>query len=42
MPATTVDHVIPKVLGGTDDVYNLVAACLRCNSSRGGKVATRG
>jgi 5-methylcytosine-specific restriction endonuclease McrA len=41
MPATTVDHVVPKVLGGTDEPHNLVAACLHCNSSRGGKVATR-
>lgn len=32
--ATTVDHVVPKVLGGTDDLTNLVAACRSCNSSR--------
>lgn len=32
--ATTVDHVIPKARGGTDDESNLVAACVRCNSGK--------
>jgi 5-methylcytosine-specific restriction endonuclease McrA len=32
--ATTTDHVIPKRLGGTDDMSNLVAACRACNSGR--------
>jgi 5-methylcytosine-specific restriction endonuclease McrA len=32
--ASTVDHVRPKVLGGTDDLTNLVAACRSCNSAR--------
>jgi len=27
----TVDHVMPKALGGTDDPSNLVAACRDCN-----------
>jgi 5-methylcytosine-specific restriction endonuclease McrA len=37
MPATTVDHVVPLVDGGARlDPKNLVAACSRCNSSRGG------
>jgi 5-methylcytosine-specific restriction endonuclease McrA len=31
--ANTVDHVIPKAKGGTDDPSNLVAACARCNYS---------
>lgn len=30
----TVDHVIPKALGGTDDPSNLVAACRDCNSGK--------
>lgn len=33
-PADTVDHVRPKVLGGTDELPNLVAACRSCNSAR--------
>lgn len=31
----TRDHIIPKSLGGTDDVGNLRPACERCNSTRG-------
>jgi hypothetical protein len=33
----TVDHVVPRALGGSDDPSNLVAACRECNS---GKAAT--
>ena len=33
--ANEVDHVHPRVLGGTDDLDNLVACCRRCNSSKG-------
>lgn len=39
--ATTADHVVPVANGGTDDVSNLVAACVSCNSSKGKKEATR-
>lgn len=31
----TLDHVIPKCLGGTRDLWNVVGACLACNSLRG-------
>jgi hypothetical protein len=31
----TIEHVIPKALGGTNDWINLVAACNRCNERRG-------
>ena|ERR1051325_6588326 len=31
----TVDHVIPKCRGGTNDLDNLVAACERCNNMKG-------
>lgn len=34
----TVDHVIPRALGGSDDDGNLVARCTRCNSAKGRKV----
>lgn len=40
-PATTVDHVVPKVKGGTDDMSNLVAACSECNTTKGAKTETR-
>lgn len=31
----TVDHVIPKRLGGEDSWENLVAACFKCNNKKG-------
>lgn len=27
----TLDHIVPRAKGGTDDPTNLVTACLRCN-----------
>ncbi|MBE9008812.1 HNH endonuclease [Pseudanabaenaceae cyanobacterium LEGE 13415] len=30
----TVDHVIPRSLGGSDDLSNLALACRRCNERR--------
>lgn len=33
-PATTVDHVVPKALGGAFAYYNLVPACLTCNGAK--------
>lgn len=30
----TVDHVMPKALGGTDNVDNLITACEPCNSGK--------
>jgi 5-methylcytosine-specific restriction protein A len=36
-PATTVDHIIPLTLGGTNERANLHGCCLRCNSARGGQ-----
>lgn len=33
----TLDHVIPKALGGTADLHNVVSCCLACNSSKGHK-----
>jgi 5-methylcytosine-specific restriction endonuclease McrA len=40
-PAKTVDHLIPLAQGGARlDPANLVAACLPCNSSRGGQTRT--
>ncbi|MCP4583409.1 MAG: HNH endonuclease [candidate division Zixibacteria bacterium] len=33
----TVDHIIPRNLGGKDTWENLVAACARCNNKKGKK-----
>jgi hypothetical protein len=33
-PDITVDHYIPRSLGGPDVLQNLVAACFSCNSSK--------
>lgn len=30
----TLDHIVPRVCGGTNEATNLVTACLGCNSSR--------
>ena len=39
--ATEVDHVIPRAHGGTEEAENLVAACQRCNRSKGKRMAPR-
>ena len=36
--ATTVDHLVPAHLGGGDDLANLAAAHLGCNSRKGARV----
>jgi 5-methylcytosine-specific restriction endonuclease McrA len=35
--ADTVDHVIPRRLGGNDSDDNLVPSCKRCNLAKGGR-----
>ena len=37
-PDATVDHVIPKNLGGTDDEDNLVAMCRTCNGRKSDRI----
>lgn len=32
----TIDHVLPKALGGTDDDWNLRCCCHRCNHHKAG------
>jgi 5-methylcytosine-specific restriction endonuclease McrA len=39
--ATTVDHVVPRVLGGGHELANLRPACRRCNYSTGAAVGNR-
>jgi 5-methylcytosine-specific restriction endonuclease McrA len=34
-PSETIDHVIPRHRGGTDDLSNLIGACAFCNQSKG-------
>lgn len=36
----TVDHVIPRSLGGSDEINNLALACRRCNERRYNFVAS--
>lgn len=31
----TIDHVIPRSQGGTNDLSNLLPACVDCNQSKG-------
>jgi len=33
----TIDHIIPKVLNGTNDYYNLTTCCDSCNRKKGDK-----
>lgn len=35
-PATTMDHIVPLVRGGTNHEGNLAPCCKRCNSSKAG------
>lgn len=39
--ATHVDHIVPKSLGGTDDLDNLQAMCRPHNLKKGTKVLMR-
>jgi 5-methylcytosine-specific restriction endonuclease McrA len=36
-PQITLDHVIPKRLGGKDSAKNLVTACIKCNTQKSSK-----
>lgn len=31
----TVDHVIPRSMGGNNDLENLVVSCKKCNTTKG-------
>jgi 5-methylcytosine-specific restriction endonuclease McrA len=31
----TVEHIVPRAQGGTDDLQNLGLACARCNHQKG-------
>lgn len=34
----TVDHIIPKSLGGTSDINNLQPMCCKCNQKKGSTI----
>ena len=33
----SIDHVVPRTLGGGDSWQNLVCSCVRCNAKKGGR-----
>ena len=35
---TTLEHIVPRTHGGTDELENLSIACSRCNGQKGRKV----
>ena len=40
-PATTIDHVVPRALGGKSSYDNCVAACQPCNSKKANKTLSQ-
>lgn len=36
----TQDHIVPKARGGLDRIWNIVAACLKCNQDKADKWPT--
>jgi len=36
-PGNTVDHIVPRTLGGSDEPSNLQCLCATCNYSKGGR-----
>jgi 5-methylcytosine-specific restriction endonuclease McrA len=37
----TIEHIVPRTHGGTDDLENLALACARCNMQKGVRHDTR-
>jgi len=35
--ANSVDHIVPRLMGGGDEDWNLQTLCQSCNSSKGGR-----
>lgn len=38
----SVEHIIPRAHGGTDDIENLALACVACNNEKGRRHDVRG
>jgi 5-methylcytosine-specific restriction endonuclease McrA len=34
----TIEHIVPKHHGGTDEIENLALACARCNHAKGSRL----
>jgi hypothetical protein len=37
MEGNSVDHIVPRSMGGGDDDWNLQTLCISCNSAKGGR-----
>jgi hypothetical protein len=37
MDGNSVDHIVPRSMGGGDDDWNLQTLCIPCNSAKGGR-----
>lgn len=37
----TIDHIIPRSKGGSDEIENLRIACLECNATKGNTLEER-
>lgn len=35
---TTIDHLIPKYRGGTNEISNLIPMCKQCNKQKGSRI----
>jgi 5-methylcytosine-specific restriction protein A len=35
--ANSVDHIVPRQAGGSDEEWNLQTLCTPCNSTKGGR-----
>ena len=38
---TTIDHLIPRYRGGTDEISNLIPMCKHCNKQKGSRIVKR-
>ena len=39
---TTIDHLIPKYRGGTDELSNLIPMCKHCNKQKESRIVEEG